>query len=155
MWTECNQAYLKCWGAADNARPERATAPSPGQAKRHPGLRIAIALTPCKGKSIQCWIIYLKLLPLQGVTNERALTQGVASLALGYVLLPLQGVLAKSETWVKMFLKTSKRFNFLSLKFLCHHFFPLCKGISHHIGKTNKGDYKCYRHTRSICYHTH
>ena len=32
------------------------------------------------------------LLPLQGVTNERALTQGVASLALGYVLLPLQGV---------------------------------------------------------------
>ena len=26
---------------------------------------------------------YLKLLPLQGVTNERALTQGVASLALG------------------------------------------------------------------------
>ena len=29
---------------------------------------------------------------LQGVTNERALTQGVASLALGYVLLPFQGV---------------------------------------------------------------
>ena len=36
--------------------------------------------------------IYIKLLPLQGVTNERALTQGVASLALGYVLLPFQGV---------------------------------------------------------------
>ena len=35
--------------------------------------------------------IYIKLLPLQGVTNERALTQGVASLALGYVLLPFQG----------------------------------------------------------------
>ena len=34
----------------------------------------------------------IKLLPLQGVTNERALTQGVASLALGYVLLPLQGM---------------------------------------------------------------
>ena len=33
---------------------------------------------------------------LQGVTNEHALTQGVASLALGYVLLPFQGVLAKS-----------------------------------------------------------
>ena len=32
------------------------------------------------------------LLPLQGVTNECALTQGVASLALGYVLLPFQGV---------------------------------------------------------------
>ena len=29
------------------------------------------------------------LLPLQGVTNERALTQGVASLALGYVLIGL------------------------------------------------------------------
>ena len=29
---------------------------------------------------------------LQGVTNERALPQGVASLALGYVLLPFQGV---------------------------------------------------------------
>ena len=42
--------------------------------------------------------IYIKLLPLQGVTNERALTQGVASLALGYVLLPFQGALAKSET---------------------------------------------------------
>ncbi len=35
--------------------------------------------------------IYIKLLPLQGVTNEHALTQGVASLALGYVLLPFQG----------------------------------------------------------------
>ena len=30
--------------------------------------------------------IDIKLLPLQGVTNERALTQGVAALALGYVL---------------------------------------------------------------------
>ena len=30
------------------------------------------------------------LLPLQGVNNERALTQGVASLALGYVLLGFQ-----------------------------------------------------------------
>ena len=36
--------------------------------------------------------IYIMLLPLQGVTNERTLTQGVASLALGYVLLPFQGV---------------------------------------------------------------
>ena len=76
------------------ARAESPKAPSPGQAKRHPGLRIVIALTPWKGKSIQCWIIYLKLLPLQGVTNEHALTQGVASLALGYVLLPFQGVQA-------------------------------------------------------------
>ena len=31
------------------------------------------------------------LLPLQGVTNEHAFTQGVASLALGYALLPFQG----------------------------------------------------------------
>ena len=29
------------------------------------------------------------LLPFQGVTNERALTQGVASLALGYALIGL------------------------------------------------------------------
>ena len=29
------------------------------------------------------------LLPLQGVTNERALTQGAASLALGYALIGL------------------------------------------------------------------
>ena len=34
----------------------------------------------------------LKLLPLQGVTNKRALTQGVALLALGYVLLGFQPV---------------------------------------------------------------
>ena len=42
--------------------------------------------------------IYIKLLPLQGVTNERALTQGVASLALGYVLLPFQGVIGGTST---------------------------------------------------------
>ena len=30
--------------------------------------------------------IDIKLLPFQGVNNERALTQGVASLALGYAL---------------------------------------------------------------------
>ena len=30
--------------------------------------------------------IDIKLLPFQGVTNERALAQGVASLALGYAL---------------------------------------------------------------------
>ena len=45
------------------------------------GYKIAIALTPCKGKSI-LYRIKIRLLPLQGVTNERALTQGVASLAL-------------------------------------------------------------------------
>ena len=33
--------------------------------------------------------IDIKLLPFQGVTNERALPQGVASLALGYALVGL------------------------------------------------------------------
>ena len=40
----------------------------------------------------------LRLLPLQGATAPTRDTQGVASLALGYVLLPFQGALAKSET---------------------------------------------------------
>ena len=41
------------------------------------------------------------LLPLQGVkTMAIRNTQGVASLALGYVLLGFQPVLTKSETWV-------------------------------------------------------
>ena len=39
-----------------------------------------------KGQKHSMLEIDIKLLPLQGVTNERALTQGVASLALGYVL---------------------------------------------------------------------
>ncbi len=39
-------------------------------------------------------MVYIRLLPLQGVTSERALTQGfasqgVASLALGYTLIGL------------------------------------------------------------------
>ena len=42
------------------------------------------------------------LLPLQGVTNERALTQGVASLALGYALVALSGR-ALSETPIIFF----------------------------------------------------
>ena len=61
--------------------------------------------------------LFITLLPLQGVTNERALPQGVASLALGYVLLPFQGelsaALAKSET-----LKTYY-FNTCTLIILC------------------------------------
>ncbi len=40
----------------------------------------------------------LKLLPLQGATAPTRDTQGVASLALGYVLLGFQPVLVKSET---------------------------------------------------------
>ena len=38
---------------SDNARAESPKAPSPGQAKRHPGLRGLIALTPCKGRSLK------------------------------------------------------------------------------------------------------
>ena len=34
-------------------------------------------------------MVYIRLLPLQGVTSERALIQGVASLALGYALIGL------------------------------------------------------------------
>ena len=41
---------------------------------------------------------FFKLLPLQGVTNEHALTQGVASLALGWALLGFQPVFTKFET---------------------------------------------------------
>ena len=45
--------------------------------------------------------IDIKLLPFQGVNNERALPQGVASLALGYALhWGFQPALAKSETSV-------------------------------------------------------
>ena len=51
-----------------------------------------------KGQKHSMLEIDIKLLPLQGVTNERALTQGVASLALGYVLLGFQSALTKSET---------------------------------------------------------
>ena len=41
------------------------------------------------------------LLPFQGVTIERALSQGVASLALGYALLPFQGVLSAAPQQFK------------------------------------------------------
>ena len=38
---------------------------------------------PVRAKAFDVEYIYIMLLPLQGVTNERTLTQGVASLALG------------------------------------------------------------------------
>ena len=41
------------------------------------------------------------LLPLQGVTNERALPQGVASLALGYVLIGLLSSLSAAPQQFK------------------------------------------------------
>ena len=54
--TERNQACLNCSEVQPVMHGLKAQqAHSPGQAKRHPGLRIAIVLTPCKGKSIQCW----------------------------------------------------------------------------------------------------
>ena len=45
------------------------------------GFPWVVLLRPVRAKAF----IDIKLLPFQGVTNERALTQGVASLALGYV----------------------------------------------------------------------
>ena len=58
---------------------------------------IAINKAPCKGKSIVNCLILLKLLPLQGDKLASMITQGAA---LGYELLPFQGVwssLAKLE----------------------------------------------------------
>ena len=43
-------------------------------------------------KTVRKYSIDFEHPTLQGVTNERALPQGAASLALGYVLLPFQGV---------------------------------------------------------------
>ena len=75
------------------ARPEGAEAPSPGQ---RPGYK-AISNAPCKGKSFKIHLIkmekplrYVKLLPLQGDRFAFMITQGAA---LGYELLPFQGVL--------------------------------------------------------------
>ena len=41
------------------------------------------------------------LLPFQGVTIERTFSQGVASLALGYALLPFQGALSAAPQQFK------------------------------------------------------
>ena len=43
----------------------------------------------------------LRLLPLQGATAPTRDTQGVASLALGYVLLPFQGALSAAAQQFK------------------------------------------------------
>ena len=50
---------------------------------------IATSKAPCKGKSFVNCLILLKLLPLQGDKLASMITQGDA---LGYELLPLQGV---------------------------------------------------------------
>ena len=51
---------------------------------------IAIGNAPCKGKSFMYCLGVLKLLPLQGDNLTSITTQGAA---LGYELLPFQGVL--------------------------------------------------------------
>ena len=51
---------------------------------------IAIGNAPCKGKSFMYYLGVLKLLPLQGDNLASITTQGAA---LGYELLPFQGVL--------------------------------------------------------------
>ena len=59
--------------------------------------KMAISNAPCKGKSSVNCLILLKLLPLQGDKLASMITQGAA---LGYELLPFQGVwssLAKLE----------------------------------------------------------
>ena len=53
---------------------------------------MAIGNAPCKGKSFMYCLGVLKLLPLQGDNLASITTQGAA---LGYELLPSQGVLGK------------------------------------------------------------
>ena len=50
---------------------------------------MAVNKAPCKGKSFVNSLILLKLLPLQGDKLASMITQGAA---LGYELLPFQGV---------------------------------------------------------------
>ena len=69
----------------------------------------------CKGRSL-IFIRYKMLLPLQGVNAMIIrVTQGVASLALGYVLLGFQPVLTKSENRYKLIFKTYLTKTFLRL----------------------------------------
>ena len=51
---------------------------------------MAVNKAPCKGKSFENCLILVKLLPLQGDKLASMITQGAA---LGYELLPFQGVL--------------------------------------------------------------
>ena len=85
-------------------RPERPKAPSPGQAKRHPGYRVLEQLRPVRAKALpltdrvlkiginHCYCCPMRiskarlmLLPFQGATALTRKPPGVASLALGYV----------------------------------------------------------------------
>ena len=54
-----------------------------------------------KGQKHSMLEIDIKLLPLQGATAPTRDTQGVASLALGYVLLPFQGALSAAAQQFK------------------------------------------------------
>ena len=61
---------------------------------------MAVNKAPCKGKSFENCLILVKLLPLQGDKLASMITQGAA---LGYELLPLQGVWnlpAKLEAYI-------------------------------------------------------
>ena len=57
---------------------------------------MAISKAPCKGKSLMVCLKFLKLLPLQGDRFASVITQGDA---LGYGLLPLQGVWSLQDVW--------------------------------------------------------
>nr|WP_294826907.1 hypothetical protein [Prevotella sp.] len=61
---------------------------------------MAVNKAPCKGKSFENCLILVKLLPLQGDKLASMITQGAA---LGYELLPFQGVWnlpAKLEVYI-------------------------------------------------------
>ena len=66
------------------------------QAKRRPGYNVAVQVAPCKGKSAETER-FMFTFALTGRGVMWRFTQGVASLALGYELLPLQGVPVKTR----------------------------------------------------------
>ena len=76
---------------------------------------MAVRNAPCKGNSLINCLEFLKLLPLQGDKIASMITQGAA---LGYELLPFQGVWDKTcETSVKSPLEKVIFDNF----FICNH----------------------------------
>ena len=76
---------------------------------------MAVRNAPCKGNSLINCLEFLKLLPLQGDKIASMITQGAA---LGYELLPFQGVWDKTcETSVKSPLEKVIFGNF----FICNH----------------------------------
>ena len=85
--TDCTDAILGEGVKTQLTRAESPTSHSPGQRPGYNGIYMNNA--PCKGNTL-----IIRLLPLQGVGLVwRIFTQGAA---LGYVLLPLRGVLFMS-----------------------------------------------------------